>query len=449
MGRDITNRDESSRYMGRRAVLGGIGAMSTAGLITLAGCTTEDSSDSGTTDGSDGGGDGPDALIVIGYPASGVQLFSDYYAEYDTDTSILITDGMKSETLPDDVGEDLSNISGTAPAASGPGADFFAQRYNEAYGTEPGVFTAHTYDATAILVLANVAAGSNDGPAIRDAMRSVANPDGEEFGPDSFVEAVETVASGTAINYNGASSAVNFDENGDMGAVKYDIFSYGSDGLSTDDTIPFEGGSDGGGGSDSIPGSDSDRTVKVGSLMATSGDLADLGKPMSDAGTLPVKQLEGNVDLTIDQRVADSQTDPQAGISAANNLVNAGYQAIAGPLSSGVNLKVANQVYIPNKVVGCSPSSTSPKVTPLDDSDFIFRTAPSDALQGKVLAQVAAEDKGATTAATMYVNNSYGQSLSESFVSAFEEAGGTVQAEVAFEKEQSSYSAKLQSAMSQ
>ncbi|MFB6124352.1 MAG: ABC transporter substrate-binding protein [Halanaeroarchaeum sp.] len=190
------------------------------------------------------------------------------------------------------------------------------------------------------------------------------------------------------------------------------------------------------------------RTLKLGLLLPETGDLGQLGQPMVNAGELAVKMVnDAGMAIDVDHRVEDTQTQQSAGISAANSLVNAGYPAVVGPASSGINIPVSKQVFIPNGVVGISPSSTALSVTSLQDDDYIFRTAPSDALQGKVLAQIAAENQNHETAATMYVNNDYGQQLSNAFANAFEGKGGTVQAQVSFEKEQSSYTSRLQQAL--
>ncbi len=188
--------------------------------------------------------------------------------------------------------------------------------------------------------------------------------------------------------------------------------------------------------------------AKLGVLLPLTGGLAELGKPIRDGAILPKTVIEsGDAPITVDQRVEDSQTDPQAAVSTANDLVNAGYPMVTGPASSGVNLQVTQESLIPNDVIGCSPSSTSPNVTTLDDNNLIFRTAPSDALQGKVMAQVASENLEASTTAGLYVNNDYGQALFESFKNSFEDGGGTVQNGVAFRKEKDSYSTELSEAM--
>jgi ABC-type branched-subunit amino acid transport system substrate-binding protein len=106
-------------------------------------------------------------------------------------------------------------------------------------------------------------------------------------------------------------------------------------------------------------------------------------------------------------------------------------------------------VFIPNQIVGCSPSSTALSVTNLDDDDYIFRTAPSDQLQGRVMAQVASDRLGNSTAATLYVNNDYGQQLSERFTEVFQDTfGGTVSNQVAFNIGESSYTSVIETALS-
>ncbi|WP_178917442.1 ABC transporter substrate-binding protein [Natronomonas gomsonensis] len=188
-------------------------------------------------------------------------------------------------------------------------------------------------------------------------------------------------------------------------------------------------------------------TIQYGILMPETGDLGDLGVTIRDGARLVSRQLEGEVDFEFDTATRDTQTDPQTGLSEAEDLINEGYPAVVGPAASNVNLQVTESVFIPNEVVGISPSSTAPAVTDLDDNDFIFRTCPSDALQGQVMANVALDNRGASTSATLYLNDDYGQALEEEYVAAFEDGGGEVTAQVSFEPEQSSYSSQLGEAL--
>ena len=92
-----------------------------------------------------------------------------------------------------------------------------------------------------------------------------------------------------------------------------------------------------------------------------------------------------------------------------------------------------------------SPASTSPAISVLDDGDFVFRTAPSDAAQGVVLANLAHE-LGYHSAATIYVNNPYGEGLSRVFTESFEALGGSVTAQVPQEEGQATYLSELENA---
>ncbi|WP_254278711.1 ABC transporter substrate-binding protein [Haloarcula marina] len=441
----------------RRTFLKRTGALTSLSLVGLSGCSTQpsdggDGGDGGGGDGGDGGGgETPDVLMIVGYPQSGVQLFKDFYSDYGDDTvDILVTDGLQDGSLPGDVGNDMSNVQGTAPSAAGPGVDFFGDLFLEEFDYEEvGVFTSQAYDASAVQILANLMAGENDGTAIRDHMRVVANPGGTAYGPSELPEAAEAAAAGENIQYEGASSNVNFDEAGDITSAQYQVFGFSEDGVETRDTVDF-------GGSGEIPqpepqgsGSGPDRTVRLGILQPETGDLGPLGVAIRDGALLPAIQLRDSIDQTIETQVGDTQSTAQAAVNAANSLVSAGFPSITGPAGSEATIQTARNVYVDNQVVGCSPSATSPDITDVDDDDFLFRTPPSDALQGQVLAQVATEELGASTASTLYLNNSYGQALQESFVTAFEDVGGSIVQQVGFESQQSSYTSQLNSALNQ
>ncbi|EMA67770.1 branched-chain/neutral amino acids amide ABC transporter periplasmic substrate-binding protein 1 [Halorubrum aidingense JCM 13560] len=460
-----------TRRIQRRDVLRGAGA---AGIAAIAGCSTDDGSggdgsgddgsgddgsgdDGSSGDGGSGGNGGsnlPDAVMVVGFPQSGIQLFRDFYSDFADDApdlDIVVPDGLIDADLPGEVDNDMNNVIGTAPSADGPGADFFAESYEEEYGEGPGVFTAQAYDAMAINILAATAAGENDGTAIRDRVRTVANPGGDEFGPSELPEAVETVAAGDPVHYVGASSSVNFDVNGDIATAAYDVVDFQDGELVTLDTLEF---------GNELSDEDLEATAEdpvgvdefeamIGVLMPETGDLGSLGAPIRDGALLAATQVnDADLSVTVDTRVEDTQTDPQAGISGANALVDAGYGAVVGPAASNVNIQVADQVLIPSGVVGISPSSTDPNVTDLDDNDYIFRTAPSDLLQGPAMAELAAGDMvGAESSGTLYLNDAYGQSLEEQYVGAFEENGGTIGERVSFEPEQATYSSQWSSVL--
>ena len=458
MVRDIDRRDFVKR----------VGAAGAIGASGLAGCIGSPDSGGGDDGGDSGGGDddggdadtqtstetssadGPDGLIVIGYPESGIQLFRDYYGAADGNEEILVSDGLRDPAMPGQVGNDMENVTGTAPAAGGPSQEAFNSLFEEEYDASPGVFTAQSYDSVAIQLLANAAAGENDGTAIRDQMRNVANPDGMEVTPDNLVAGIEAAANGENVNYQGASSVTNFNEAGDPASAAYNIWEFNADdeAIENADKQSFEGENPDGAGpsADSMPGG-TDREMSVGILLPETGGLASVGGPMIQAAQLPAMQVNDAepAGLTVNPQLEDTQTSPSAGTAAAESLVSAGVPSVCGSASSGVNVPVSQQVFIPNEIVGCSPSSTALSVTNLEDDDYIFRTAPSDLLQGRVMATVMSERLGADTVSVLHVNNDYGQQLAGRFVETFD---GEVYHQVAFNKGASSYSSVIDSALS-
>lgn len=186
----------------------------------------------------------PDLLVVVTFPPDAVQIFRDFYGEFDRDEMpILVSDALRNESLPEDVGYEMTNVTGTFPVQEGPGMDAFAELYEEAYGEDPKTkaFTRHAYDAAATLVLAQAAAGEKDGPAIRDQIRPVTDPGGTEIRPENLVEGVELAAAGEEIEYRGASGEIQYDDRGDQTAVGFEYFGFTSYGdIEIIDTFVFE-----------------------------------------------------------------------------------------------------------------------------------------------------------------------------------------------------------------
>jgi ABC-type branched-subunit amino acid transport system substrate-binding protein len=110
---------------------------------------------------------------------------------------------------------------------------------------------------------------------------------------------------------------------------------------------------------------------------------------------------------------------------------------------------VAESVTVPSGVIQISPASTSPLITvlPADQGqDYLFRTCPSDALQGVVAGKLAVTFS--KTASVLYVNNPYGQGLAEQFKRSYEMRRGKVRQMVPHdEKAAESYTAELRRAL--
>ena len=195
--------------------------------------------------------------------------------------------------------------------------------------------------------------------------------------------------------------------------------------------------------------------VPIGALFDYTGPLAEFGPAHRDAAELAAKHVNEAATAVFGGPIIrliheDAATSAAVGVDRARKLVDAdGVPAIVGALASGVTVNVAEAVTVPARVVQISQSSTSPLLSFIEDDDFLFRTIASDALQGIVAAQLARgeilPDYAFTRAATIYVNNPYGQGLSNAFAAAFEARGGTVTAQVSHPDEpQPTYAALLE-----
>lgn len=211
----------------------------------------------------------------------------------------------------------------------------------------------------------------------------------------------------------------------------------------------------GGGGSPTETGStggnssSSGDTFKIGAAYPYSGDLAPFG-PRDERGTkLALKEINKakikNKELEVS--IEDTQTSPQTGVSAVQKLVNQeGVPAVIAACSSGVSMAIANSVTIPNKVFHGIPNSTSPAITGLKDDQYVWRTAVSDALQGKALAQMAG-NANLKSLSIIMVNNDYGIGFANAMEKAYTSAGGEVKNKVKYESGKSSYKPQLNQAM--
>ncbi len=116
--------------------------------------------------------------------------------------------------------------------------------------------------------------------------------------------------------------------------------------------------------------------------------------------------------------------------------------ALVGPLCSGETIAAANSAAIPGGVVIVSPAATSPALTTLDDKDLVFRTTPSDADSGEVLAHLL-KQKGHDNIAITYVNNDYGKGFADALEASFVKEGGKVAAKEAHEDSKADYRAEI------
>lgn len=173
--------------------------------------------------------------------------------------------------------------------------------------------------------------------------------------------------------------------------------------------------------------------IPVGINVELSGAVASYGSNARDGAVLAIEEINaaGGVlgqQMEPIERDCKSMADEAMSISAA--LAGEKIVAQIGPLTSG-NVAGSTPVMMENKIPLIAPAATAANVT-VDEKtgatrDYIFRVCFIDPFQGTLMAQFAADELGAKTAAIYKDTSSdYAKGLAEYFKKTFEEKGGTI-----------------------
>ncbi|MCF4966497.1 ABC transporter substrate-binding protein [Nostoc sp. CMAA1605] len=176
----------------------------------------------------------PDAVLGVFYVETGSLLLKSAYQQGLTNgVQIMLTDGMKSDEFPAQVGKAadgkfiVSGVIGTVPGSDGKALEAFTKLWQSKKGGSPGEFAPQAWDAAALLVLAAQAAKDNTGVGVSSKIREVSNAPGVEV--TDVCEGLKLLKEGKDINYQGASGNVDVDANGDVIGV-YDVWTVQDDG---------------------------------------------------------------------------------------------------------------------------------------------------------------------------------------------------------------------------
>lgn len=155
--------------------------------------------------------------------------------------------------------------------------------------------------------------------------------------------------------------------------------------------------------------------VTIGTLLPRSGALAGFGDAMDNGVRLAVTEINqsgGVLGKKLAVVSCDDGTDANQAERAARHLADvAGVQAIVGAGASGVTIEAFNRVARASRILMMSPSATSPAISNLTDDGLLWRTAPSDAVQGRAIAEYIVQ-RGYERVAIVNRNDAYGNGLS-------------------------------------
>ncbi len=189
------------------------------------------------------------------------------------------------------------------------------------------------------------------------------------------------------------------------------------------------------------------KEVKLGVLFGFTGPIESLAPAMGAGAEMAMAEVTESGKLLDAATVTPMRADTGCidnGLATANaeKLIADGANGIIGGDCSGVTGAILQNVAIPNGMVMISPSATSPGLSTMEDNGLFFRTAPSDAREGQVMAEIL-KDRGINSIALTYTNNDYGKGLADAIQSSFEAVGGTVTIVTAHEDGKGDYSAEV------
>jgi branched-chain amino acid transport system substrate-binding protein len=210
-----------------------------------------------------------------------------------------------------------------------------------------------------------------------------------------------------------------------------------------------DGGNGGGGGEGSGGGGGgeaSSEPMKFGYVLPETGDLAFLGPPQIEAMKYAISEINaagGVLGNEIPAPVAgDEANDAAIASQSADRVLNSGVSAIIGAAASGMSLAIIDKV-TGSGVAECSGSNTAPTFTDYQDDGLYFRTAPSDALQGPILADTIVAD-GHTDIAIVARADDYGTGLANATQQGLESAGASVVVNETYDPKTTNFDATVQ-----
>jgi len=193
-----------------------------------------------------------------------------------------------------------------------------------------------------------------------------------------------------------------------------------------------------------------DGVLNIATVLPETGNLAFLGPPEFAGAQLAIDDINAaggvlDADVTLDQGDSgDTSTD------IANQTVDrqlaAGSDAFIGAASSGVSFTFIDKL-VENCKIHFSPANTSPDFTTYADDDLYFRTAPSDVLQGRVLADLMIQE-GVTTATFMALQDPYGDGLLKYSTEPFADQGGEIVEQFSYDPQAAEFSAEVDKVVS-
>ena len=359
---------------------------------------------------------GCDSIVMVSYSADGAAIL-ETAAVLGVSLPTFGADGIADAAFLDDfsVPAIANGVTATKPRAGSSAGDFVDDCSMDET-CAGGIYTAETYDA---VMMIGQAAMMENGANMASHLNML------------------------GVDYNGASGAHTFLDNGDVAGAGYDIC--GFDALSSTDiyftcmewwsaidgiqATPFAG-----------------MTVSIGFLNPMTGPIAVYAPGFGVAANVALGMMNiagWDNGLQFEMVMVDSGCSGDVAAAGAQTLLDAGVVGVVGAACSGATM-AANAVLGAAGIPMISYASTNPGLSDATAYPHFFRVVPSDAIQGPALADVVTAD-GGSDVALLYMTNDYGSGLADSFAAAWADAGNTLCASIGYEDTTTDFTSQVQS----
>lgn len=164
---------------------------------------------------------GSQNLVVLAYISGSGLTILQQANESGNFTTYFGGDGMIGDAL---AGANVGNFVATrAGAYAGESAEVYKKLATDAGQDPSATYAPQAYDAGFLLALAVQKNGNAGREGLSAALREVSSPPGEKVLPGEWAKALELLAAGTDIDYEGAGGPLDFDEAGDVDGIIVEV----------------------------------------------------------------------------------------------------------------------------------------------------------------------------------------------------------------------------------
>lgn len=186
-------------------------------------------------------------------------------------------------------------------------------------------------------------------------------------------------------------------------------------------------------------------TYKIGAVVDISGPAASLGEPERDTLKMLEEELnaKGGIDgHPVDLIILDNKSNETEAVLAAKRLIEQEkVLAVIGCSQSSTSLAMVDTV-TKSKVPMISMAASAKIVTPVEERQWVFKTAQSDIIVANKIARYLVK-KGLKNVAFLSVNNAFGDSGLQNFEAAAGENGINIVLKEKFEATDTDMTAQL------